>query len=150
MRAKLTSAIALSGSILVLAGAAAAAPATGATNASAGRAEKAVRAAVRDAVQKRIVAAAQGLGPAGGSPAAGRGTRLTGSLHIPGGLNADVYAYHGFAYVGTWSGPCPGTGVKIIDVGDPAHPHQVATAAGYSNTSAEDMQVVSVQRNALE
>jgi hypothetical protein len=150
MRARRFITIGLGTAALVASGASAVLPATGASGGSANSGQQAVRAAARAAVQERIVAAAEGLGPAGGSPAAGRGTRLTGSLHIPGGLNADVYAYHGFAYVGTWSGPCPGTGVKIIDVGDPAHPHQVATAAGYPNTSAEDMQVVSVHTGAFD
>jgi hypothetical protein len=106
------------------------------------------RAAVRGVVQQRIVDAVHGLdttsSPPGGHPAAGRNTRLVGALKLPGGLNADVYAYRGFAYVGTWSGPCPGTGVKVIDVRNPAAPHQVATAGGYPNTSAEDMQVITV------
>ena len=79
---------------------------------------------------------------------AGRGTRQLGELNLAGGLNADVWAHGRYAYVGTWSGPCPGTGVKVIDVLDPARPRQVATLASYPNTSDEDMQVISV-RNAF-
>ncbi len=105
--------------------------------------------AARSALIQRMAHAVAGLdaGTAGttqGSPA-GRATREIGELNLAGGLNADVWAYKNFAYVGTWSGPCPGTGVKIIDASDPAHPRQVATAAGYPNTSAEDMQVTSVR-----
>jgi len=101
--------------------------------------------AVEHALIQRMTRAAAGLDEGPGGTAAGRHTRELGELNLAGGLNADVWAYKNFAYVGTWSGPCPGTGVKIIDVSDPAHPHQVATAAGYPNTSAEDMQVTSVR-----
>ena len=79
---------------------------------------------------------------------AGNGTRQLGELNLAGGLNADVWAHGRFAYVGTWSGPCPGTGVKVIDVSNPAQPRQVATLGSYPNTSDEDMQVISV-RNAF-
>jgi hypothetical protein len=78
-----------------------------------------------------------------GQPA-GRSTRQLGALHLAGGLNADVWAHGSFAYVGTWSGPCPGTGVKVIDVSNPARPRQVATLGSYPNTSDEDMQVITV------
>jgi hypothetical protein len=99
-------------------------------------------------LMQRVLSALKGLdgggGGAGGGQPAGRQTRQLGELNIPGGLNADVWVHGNFAYVGTWSGPCPGTGVKIVDVSNPARPRQVATAAGYANTSAEDMQVISV------
>ncbi len=100
--------------------------------------------AVQHTLIQRMARAVAGLdaGPVG--TAAGRSTREVGELNLAGGLNADVWAYKNFAYVGTWSGPCPGTGVKVIDVSDPARPRLVATAAGYPNTSAEDMQVISV------
>jgi len=143
MRVRIASTLAFGVAALLVAGASGAAPALGAGHTSPGSRQEAAKAAVRQAVENRIAAAGQGLKPSGGTPQAGQGTRLTGSLQLLGGLNGDVYAYRGFAYVGTWSGPCPGTGVKIIDVGDPA-PRQVATAAGYPNTSAEDMQVLSV------
>ncbi len=105
--------------------------------------------AVRQLLMQRLIRAAAGIDHTAraadqGQPA-GRNTRQIGELKLPGGLHGDVWAHGNFAYVGTWSGPCPGTGVKIIDVSDAAHPHQVATAAGYPNTSAEDMQVISVQ-----
>jgi hypothetical protein len=120
--------------------------------AGAGTSQATVRAAARAAVAGHLASAAAGLGgPTGGSPSANFHTQLVGSLKIRGGLNGDVYAYayKSIAYVGTWSGPCPGTGVKIIDATDPAHPHQIATAAGYANTSAEDMQVMSVNTAAF-
>jgi len=114
--------------------------------------EPRVRAVLRQAVADHLTEAAGGVdgsGPAGGAPAAGNHTRLVGSAPVPGGLNGDVYSHHGFAYVGTWSGPCPGTGVKIFDVNDPAHPVRIAAAASYPNTSAEDMQVLTVDTAAF-
>lgn len=100
---------------------------------------------IKHMLDKRLVRAAAGIGPGGaGSSSAGRHTRQLGELNLEGGLNGDIWVHGDFAYIGTWSGPCPGTGVKIIDTSDPANPVQVATAAGYANTSAEDMQVVSV------
>jgi len=107
--------------------------------------EQEVRATARSLLADGLPAAAAGVGGARrAAPAAGSHTRLVGALRIPGGLHGDVWAHAGYAYVGTWSGPCPGTGVKIIDVRDPAHPQLVASAGGYPNTSAEDMQVLSV------
>jgi hypothetical protein len=47
------------------------------------------------------------------------------------------------AYVGTWSSPCSGGGVKIVDVRDPSRPRVVATAGGFAGSSSED---VAVQR----
>jgi LVIVD repeat len=78
-----------------------------------------------------------------------RNVREVGRLHIEGGLHGDVWAHRRFAYVGTWSGPCPGTGVKIINARKPRKPKLVATAAGYPNTSAEDMQVVRMRTAAF-
>lgn len=102
---------------------------------------------------QRLIRAAAGIqasaGGAGQGDPAGRHTRQVGALPIPGGLHADVWAHGDFAYVGTWSGPCPGTGVKIINVSNPSNPRQVATAGGYANTSAEDMQVISVDTDAF-
>src|SRR3990172_8124090 len=68
-----------------------------------------------------------------------RNVTLAGQSDLGGGgLNADVWAHGSFAYVGTWSGPCPGTGVKIADISDPANPEFVGTLAEHENTSAED------------
>ena len=103
----------------------------------------------RQPLVTRMLRAAAGLrstaADPGASRPAGRHTRQLGRLHIPGGLHGDVWAHGNFAYVGTWSGPCPGTGVKILDVANAASPQLVATAGGYPNTSAEDMEVLSVQ-----
>ena len=101
----------------------------------------------------RMLRAAAGLrstpaDPGAGRPA-GRHTRQLGRLHIPGGLHGDVWAHGNFAYVGTWRGPCPGRGVNIFAVANAASPQLVATAGGYPNTSAEDMEVLSVQTPAF-
>src|SRR6266545_4932915 len=89
-------------------------------------------------LETRVLRAAAGLrstaADPGASRPAGRHTLQLGRLHIPGGLHGDVWAHGNSAYVGTWSGPCPGTGVKIIDVANPASPKLVATAAGYPTT----------------
>ncbi|HLH25469.1 MAG TPA: PA domain-containing protein [Chloroflexota bacterium] len=65
-------------------------------------------------------------------------------------MNADVWLHHGFAYVGTWAAGndrlrgCPGTGVKVVDLADPANPVLVSTLAEHEGTSAEVMRVRSV------
>jgi hypothetical protein len=106
-----------------------------------------------DPVARHLLQAAAGLRSStadpGASKSAGLHTRQIGRLLIPGGLHGDVWAHGNFAYVGTWSGPCPGTGVKIIDVSNVASPRLVATAAGYPNTSAEDMSVRSVRTSSF-
>lgn len=98
----------------------------------------------RALLKQRVVnALAKVDGLAGNTPAAGRHTRELGQLSLE-QTNADVWSHGDFAYVGTWGGPCSGTGVKIVDVSDPAQPALVATAAAYPGTSAEDMEVLSV------
>jgi len=63
--------------------------------------------------------------------------------------NADVFFYdHGgdvgkHAYIGTWSFPCSGVGVKIINVNDPTAPR---VAARTSTTKAVSHEDVVVQR----
>ncbi|HXF70072.1 MAG TPA: CHRD domain-containing protein, partial [Thermoflexus sp.] len=77
-----------------------------------------------------------------------RNLRLVGSLSL-GGFNADVWGHRGFAYVGTWGtaarpDTCPATGVKVIDLADPANPQWVATVPGRPGTSSEDMVVARI------
>jgi hypothetical protein len=55
--------------------------------------------------------------------------------------NGDVWVHGNFAYVGTWSDPCNGRGVKIVDVSDVRNPELVGTLAAREGTSAEDMVV---------
>jgi hypothetical protein len=55
--------------------------------------------------------------------------------------NGDVWVHGNFAYVGTWSNPCNGRGVKIIDVSNLRDPRLIGTLAKRKGTSAEDMVV---------
>jgi hypothetical protein len=55
--------------------------------------------------------------------------------------NGDVWVHGNFAYVGTWSDPCNGRGVKIVDVSDLRNPNLIGTLAAREGTSAEDMVV---------
>jgi hypothetical protein len=104
----------------------------------------------KDLLAARLVQAGTGVsGDGGASRPAGRHTRQVGRLAIPEGLNGDVWAHEGYAYIGTWSGPCPGTGVKVIDATNPAHPQLAATLGSYANTSDEDMEVISVSTPAF-
>lgn len=58
-----------------------------------------------------------------------------------GGMNADVWKHRGYAYVGVWSGPCPATGVKVVDVRNPHSPRLVSRLRNPKRTSAEDVVV---------
>jgi hypothetical protein len=61
--------------------------------------------------------------------------------------HGDVFFYdHGgevgeYAYVGTWSVPCSGVGVKIVDVNDPTAPSVSARTATTKGVSHEDVVV---------
>ncbi|MGH8895258.1 MAG: LVIVD repeat-containing protein [Actinomycetes bacterium] len=68
--------------------------------------------------------------------------RLLGHSDLGGGgLNADVWAHRGFAYVGVWSGTCPATGVKVVDYRAARHPQLVSVLQNDAGTSAEDIVV---------
>jgi hypothetical protein len=73
--------------------------------------------------------------------------KLLGHHELAGPTNGDVWFYdHGgkvgkYAYVGTWSDPCSGIGVKIVDVNDPTHPRLVATTPTWPGVSHEDVVV---------
>ncbi|GIU98710.1 MAG: hypothetical protein KatS3mg014_0326 [Actinomycetota bacterium] len=56
-------------------------------------------------------------------------------------VNGDVWVHGDHAYVGTWSQPCTGLGVKIVDVSDPSSPVVRGRVAGMPGTSAEDVVV---------
>jgi hypothetical protein len=58
--------------------------------------------------------------------------------------NGDVWVHGDFAYVGTWSVPCLGLGLKIIDVSDLRSPHLIGKIAARPGTSAEDVVVRAV------
>lgn len=87
---------------------------------------------------------------ASGSPSdlVAQNFEVLGHINLGGGSpNGDVFLYnHGgdigtFAYVGTWSQPCSGAGVKVIDVNDPTRPKLVAYAGHAPGVSTEDMVV---------
>jgi hypothetical protein len=78
------------------------------------------------------------------------------------GFNGDVWVHDGFAYVGHWGFTdwndggeqrfCPSgaaSGVKVIDVGDPARPQVVATLQNPPGTSAEDVVVYTAENGPL-
>ena len=87
----------------------------------------------------------RGDGPAPGDPQEGivaKNFRLLGHSALGGeDSNGDVWVHRRHAYVGTWSEPCTGSGVKIVDVSDLRAPRLVARAAARVGTSAEDMVV---------
>jgi hypothetical protein len=73
---------------------------------------------------------------------------VLGHVNLGGGSpNGDVFFFdHGgeigkYAYVGTWSSPCSGHGIKIIDVNDPTQPKVVARAGARTGISNEDVVV---------
>jgi len=55
--------------------------------------------------------------------------------------NGDVWAHGNFAYVGTWSIPCSGLGVKVVDVSNLGAPRLIGRLAARPGTSAEDVVV---------
>ena len=76
---------------------------------------------------------------------------VLGHANLGGGSpNGDVFFFdHGgdvgkFAYVGTWSVPCSGHGVKVIDVNDPTKPKVVARVGGRTGISNEDVVVIEI------
>jgi hypothetical protein len=76
---------------------------------------------------------------------------VLGHVNLGGGSpNGDVFFFdHGgdvgkYAYVGSWSTPCSGAGVKIIDVNNPSHPKVVARVGGRTGISNEDVVVIEI------
>jgi hypothetical protein len=67
-----------------------------------------------------------------------------GFLPLP-GFTADVWAHNGFAYVGSTGfrvpNRCPATGVRVVDLADPAHPALVGAVAAIPRTSQEKVVV---------
>ena len=58
------------------------------------------------------------------------GFDLLGQVNPGAGTNADVYAFDGFAYLGSWVGKgCLSKGIRVYDLRDPRHPTQVSTFA---------------------
>ena len=76
-----------------------------------------------------------------------RNVSLVGHLELdPSGaaVHGDVAGYKDLAFVGKWVGPCPGTGVDIIDISDPAAPVKLSSTLDRSGTSMEDMQAIEI------
>jgi hypothetical protein len=71
------------------------------------------------------------------------------------GLHADVWLHRGVAYVGSWAAGndrrrgCPGSGVKLVDLADPAHPVVLGSVAEHPGTSAEVVRVRAVNTPAF-
>ncbi len=74
---------------------------------------------------------------------------LVGQLPLGPGFNAGVFVFKSTAYVGSWgtSTSCPATGVKIVDISDPAAPRLAIRVSAYPNTSAESMVVRHVENS---
>lgn len=98
--------------------------------------------------------AAVRLAPAAGAPPrtpAARPARLSlvGAARLdPAGqdAHADVAVAGNVAFVGEWSGPCPGSGVDLVDISDPAAPVEVGHTPAHPNTSMEVMRPLRVGR----
>lgn len=76
-------------------------------------------------------------------------TELVGHLDPGTGFNAGLAVHDDIAYMGTWGRPeaCPGSGVHLIDVSDPAEPtvlSRIATSAVFPGTSTDSVWVGSV------
>jgi hypothetical protein len=65
------------------------------------------------------------------------GFELLGQVNPGEGSNADVYAFDGFAYLGSWIGMgCLSKGIRVYDLHDPRHPTQVSTFADAASNPA--------------
>jgi len=119
------------------------------------------KAAPSPAAEAPVPPAASRTEPAASSPGAAT-ARQTGERSVAltplghdalggQGFHGDVWGHKGFAYVGTWGtgAACPASGVKIVDLADPAAPHQVATVAAIRGTTQEDIVVRSVSTAAF-
>ena len=90
------------------------------------------------------LAPASGPGPGPVRPVPPRPARLQliGALKLePFGKDAhgDVATYKNLAFVGKWSGPCPGGGVDVIDISQPATPTLLSHTPEHLDTSMEVM-----------
>jgi hypothetical protein len=85
--------------------------------------------------------------PANPNSRKSRNVSLVGALQLSPfnqGVHGDVAGYKNLAFVGKWRGACPGTGVDIIDISNPAKPVKLADTSDYADTSMEDMQAFRV------
>lgn len=91
----------------------------------------------------------------GGQPAAKRADRRARNVSLVGALQGDpgeyntgvfgdVAGFKNLAFLGKWRGGCPGSGVDIIDISDPANPVKLSDTGDYADTSMEDMQAITI------
>lgn len=94
----------------------------------------------------------------GNQPPANRGNRKARNISLVGalqldpfneGVHADVAGFEKLAFIGKWRGLCPGTGVDIIDISNPAAPVKIADTLDYPDTSMEDMQAIRIKGRAV-
>jgi hypothetical protein len=78
-----------------------------------------------------------------------RNFRVVGHIALPADeVHGDValFDYGGdvgtHAFIGSWSGLCAGTGVKVVDASDPAHPVLTSIAGSHPGESHEDMDIL--------
>ena len=79
----------------------------------------------------------------------GENVDLVGWLDPGGGFAAGVTVHAGIAYMGTWGRPdaCPASGVRMIDVSDPAEPialDAIASGAEFPETNTDSVWVGAV------
>src|SRR5262252_11091650 len=95
----------------------------------------------------RIVPTAGSATSARSAPQRTARLQLVGALKLePAGKDAqaDVATYKNLAFVGKWSGPCPGSGVDIIDISRPASPVLLSHTPEHGDTSMEVMRPLRV------
>jgi hypothetical protein len=81
-------------------------------------------------------------------------TALVGSYDPGGGFSAGIAVHDHTAYLGTWGRPgvCPGTGVRAVDVSDPADPQEItafATGDEFPGSSTDSVWVGAVETEAF-
>jgi hypothetical protein len=75
------------------------------------------------------------------------GLELVGQSGLGSGLHGDIWVHGQFAYLGTDS--C-GTGVKVVDVSNPANPQLVGSLLANSRSTYEDVVVISANTPAFQ
>jgi hypothetical protein len=56
----------------------------------------------------------------------------------------DVVGYRNLAFVGKWGAGCPGSGVDIVDISDPANPVRIASTLAHEDTATEAMRAIRI------
>lgn len=93
--------------------------------------------------------------PAGSGPTyQADNVAVVGSFDPGDGFAADITVHNDVAYLGTWGRPqaCPASGVRMIDVSDPAEPSEMGTIASgleFPSTSTDSVWVGAVETAAF-